>query len=99
MKCTVCGMEVNKLDYGRLKMKSQTNIKVLDEIVKNKQITLDLKLCEKCRDELQALIVNKLMDHKAGHMLEDHDLDAVRYALENDGGCMEQRCVECDGCR
>lgn len=97
MKCTVCGMEVNKLDYGRLKMKSQTNIKVLDEVVKNKQITLDLKLCEKCRDELQSLIVNKLLDHKTTP--QDHDLDAVRYALQNDGGCMEQHCSNCDGCR
>lgn len=97
MKCSVCGYEANKLDYGRLKMKSQTNIAVLDEVIKNKQTTLDLKLCNKCRDELQALIVNKILDHKAIMLPADHDIEAIRYQLEHDD--CNHECGSCDGCR
>lgn len=57
-KCTVCGMNVNKLDYGRLKVKAITNIQILGETVKNKNTTLDLVLCNKCR----AVVINDLME-------------------------------------
>ena len=62
--CTICGMTVNKLDYGRLKIKSITNIKVLGENVKNKNTTLDLVLCDKCRDEIQTEIIFRGRDTK-----------------------------------
>lgn len=57
-KCTVCGMNVNKLDYGRLTVKAITRINVLGETIKNKNITLDLVLCNKCRAEF----VNDILD-------------------------------------
>ncbi len=50
-------MNVNKLDYGRLKVKAITNIQILGETVKNKNTTLDLVLCNKCR----AVVINDLM--------------------------------------
>ena len=63
-KCTVCGMNVNKLDYGRLKVKAITNIQILGETVKNKNTTLDLILCNKCRAEIINNIMAQVMDAK-----------------------------------
>ena len=62
--CTVCGKNINKLEYGRLKVKTISNIQVLGETVKNKNTTLDLILCNKCRAHLISEIMNKVMDAK-----------------------------------
>lgn len=63
-KCTVCGMDVNKLDYGRLKVKAITKIQILGESVKNKNTTLDLVLCNKCRAEIVDAIMGRVMQNK-----------------------------------
>ena len=63
-KCTVCGMNVNKLDYGRLKVKAITKMQVLGESVKNKNTTLDLILCNKCRAEVINDIMARVMNAK-----------------------------------
>lgn len=63
-KCTVCGMNVNKLEYGRLKVKTISNIQVLGETVKNKNTTLDLILCNKCRAAVISNIMTQVMNAK-----------------------------------
>lgn len=62
--CTVCGMTVNKLEYGRLKVKTISNIQVLGETVKNKNTTLDLILCNKCRADVINDIMARVMQTK-----------------------------------
>lgn len=57
-------MDVNKLDYGRLKVKAITKIQILGESVKNKNTTLDLVLCNKCRAEIVDAIMGRVMQNK-----------------------------------
>lgn len=64
MKCTICGFEITKLDYGKLRVTARTRIKVLDQHIKNKQTMLDLDLCGKCRNEMVALITQKAMERE-----------------------------------
>ena len=63
-KCTVCGKEVNRLDYGSLTIKAITKIKILGEYVKNKQKTLGLILCNECRVQITNDIMSRAMGTK-----------------------------------
>lgn len=63
-KCTVCGKQVNRLDYGSLTIKSITKMEILGEHVKNKQTTLGLILCNECRVQITNDIMNRVMGAK-----------------------------------
>jgi hypothetical protein len=51
-KCTVCGKQVDRLNYGDLKIRAITQIEVLGEKAKSKSTTLNLTLCKDCRTEI-----------------------------------------------
>ena len=63
-KCTVCGKQVDRLNYGDLKIRAITKIEVLGETVKNKETTLNLTLCKDCRTELSGKIMNEILERK-----------------------------------
>lgn len=63
-KCTVCGKQIDRLDYGELKAKTVTKLEVLGEFVKNKQTTLSLILCKKCRTEITSDLVDRILHCK-----------------------------------
>ena len=110
MKCTVCGFEVKKLDYGRLRLQKVTKVNVLGEHIKNKETTLDLILCNSCRDRIQADLITKaiqegnyqatedVMHIKAG--FNDPEIDAVlkKHTPKEEGSCNGD-CASCDGDR
>lgn len=113
MKCTVCGNKVNKLEYGKLRIQSITNIKILKEKVKNKETTMDLNLCNHCRIEITSELINKVLHKpevrvpiKSEPEIQDHDINAIRYAMTKDlaeqlvgNPECDQDCANCDGAR
>ena len=84
-KCTVCGKQVDRLNYGDLKIREITQIEVLGEKVKSKNTTLNLTLCKDCRTEISGEIVKKVLERKEAG---DH----------KEIGC-SGKCAECDGAR
>lgn len=85
-KCTVCGKQVDRLNYGDLKVRTITQIEVLGEKVKNKETTLNLTLCKDCRGNLSGLIVDTILKSREPE------------ANEVEVGC-SGKCAECDGAR
>lgn len=63
-KCTVCGKQVDPLNYGDLKIRAITKIEVLGETVKNKETTLNLTLCEDCRTDISGEIIDRIVRQK-----------------------------------
>ena len=63
-KCTVCGKQVDRINYGDLKIREITQIKVLGEKVKSKNTTLNLTLCKDCRTEISGEIVKRVLERK-----------------------------------
>ncbi len=63
-KCTVCGKQVDRLNYGDLKIREITQIEVLGEKVKSKNTTLNLTLCKDCRTEISGEIVKRVLERK-----------------------------------
>ena len=63
-KCTVCGKQVDPINYGDLKIRAITKIEVLGEKVKNKDTTLNLILCKDCRLELSGKIMDEILGRK-----------------------------------
>lgn len=63
-KCTVCGRQVDRLNYGDLKIRAITKIEVLGETVKNKETTLNLTLCEDCRTDISGEIIDRIVRQK-----------------------------------
>ena len=63
-KCTVCGKQVDRLNYGDLEIRAITKIEVLGEKVKNKNTTLNLTLCSDCRLELSGKIMKEILGRK-----------------------------------
>ena len=65
-KCTVCGKQVDPLNYGDLEIRAITKIEVLGEKVKNKNTTLNITLCSDCRLELSGKIMKEILERKEG---------------------------------
>ena len=65
-KCTVCGKQVDPLNYGDLKVRAITKIEVLGEKVKNKETTLNLILCKDCRLDISGKIMKEILERKEG---------------------------------
>ncbi len=84
-KCTVCGKQVDRINYGDLKIREITQIEVLGEKVKSKNTTLNLTLCKDCRTEISGEIIKRVLDRKEAG---DH----------KEIGCKGD-CANCDGAR
>lgn len=61
MKCSICKYEVDPLEYGKLRMKAYTKIKVLDEEIKGKETVLRLTLCKDCQERIKAKLVCEVL--------------------------------------
>lgn len=77
MKCDLCHKEADKIDYSKLTIKNITAIKIMDAKIKDKATVLNLTLCRKCSDKLQASLLagdfppqypecNQDCDHECG---------------------------------
>lgn len=113
MKCTVCGNKVNKLEYGKLRLQEVSVINILNEKVKTKKPLLNLTLCEKCQFEINTELVNMVLKKpevrvpiKSEPEIQDHDINAIRYAMTKDlaeqlvgNPECDQDCANCDGAR